>query len=251
MTKVSDDAHGPMAKSGEYLRRNGLATFVSVRYIFEPSLEEERIMRNTFLVGGILIVACALGVAQQTTKKDGKPAKKVTAASEPAANSAMPKPSPEIQKLIKSFSGRFKVTGKILDETWAPGGDTGSGTEMVKKGPGGFTAISEAKMTFKKMGPMTGHGVLWWDDGKKAYQGMWCDSWGPTCQPSGDGKWDGDKLVFNGEMMMGPAPMKIRQTYSNFSAKGYDWNMEAGDDKGNWKPQMSLRYEREMGQPKN
>jgi len=203
-------------------------------------------MRNKFLVCGILILTCTFGVAQQTTKKDGKPAKKVTAASEPAAN-PMPKPSPEIQKLIQSFSGRFKVSGKILDETWAPGGDTGSGTEIVKKGPGGFTAISEAQMTFKKMGPMTGHGVLWWDDGKKAYQGMWCDSWGPTCQPSGDGKWDGDKLVFNGEMMMGPVPMKIRQTYSNFSAKGYDWSMEAGDDKGNWKPQMSLRYEREAG----
>jgi hypothetical protein len=206
-------------------------------------------MRKTFVMGGVLILVCSIGVAQQTTKKDGKPAKKVSAASQ-TANANMPKPSPEIQKLIQDFTGHFKVSGKILDENWAPGGDEGTGTEIVKKGPGGFTAVSDAQMTFKKMGPMAGHGVLWWDDGKKAYAGIWCDSWGPTCQPSGDGKWEGDKLVFNGEMMMGPAPMKIRQTYSNFSAKGYDWSMEVGDEKGNWKPEMSLRYEREK-QPKN
>jgi hypothetical protein len=203
-------------------------------------------MRKNLVVSGIVILACAMTLAQQTTKKDGKPAKKQTAASPPAPNNAMPKPSPEIEKVIKSFSGRFKVSGKILDETWAPGGDVGTGTETAKKGPGGFTAVSDAQMTFKKMGPMTGHGVMWWDEGKKAYQAMWCDSWGPTCQPSGDGKWEGDKLVFNGEMMMGPAPMKLRQTYSNFSDKGYDWNMEVADDKGNWKPEMSLRYEREL-----
>jgi hypothetical protein len=207
-------------------------------------------MKIRYLLSGVLILTCCVGLAQQTTKKDGKPAKKMTAAN-PAANANMPKPSPEMTKVTEKLSGTFKVSGKIQDENWAPGGDTGSGIEAVKKGPGGFTSISDAKMTFKKMGAMTGHGVLWWDDTKKAYQAIWCDSWGPTCQTSGDGKWEGDKLVFNGEMMMGPAPVKVRQTYSNISATGYDWNMELGDDKGNWKPEMSLRYEKEKGQPKN
>jgi hypothetical protein len=200
-------------------------------------------MRKVVLLGGVLILVCSIGMAQQTTKKDGKPAKKMTAA---PANANMPKPSPEIQKLLQSLSGRFKVRGKILDENWAPGGDVGSGTDLVKKGPGGFTAVSDAQMKFNKMGPLAGHGVVWWDEGRKAYQGIWCDSWGPNCQPSGDGRWDGDKLVFQGEMMMGPEKMPIRQTYGNISAKGYDWNMEVGDGKGNWKPEMSMRYDREM-----
>jgi hypothetical protein len=203
-------------------------------------------MRTLIVTVVALTFAIPAVVAQQTTKKDGKPAKKMTAAADAAAANSMPKPSPEIQKVLQQMAGRFKVSGKILDESWAPGGDTGTGTELVKKGPGGFTAVSDAQMTFKKMGPMTGHGLMWWDDGKKAYQGMWCDSWGPTCQASGDGKWDGDKLVFEGQMAMGPQNVTMRQTYSNISAKGYDWSMEVSDGKGNWKPEMSLRYDKEM-----
>jgi hypothetical protein len=187
--------------------------------------------------------------AQQTAKKDGKPAKKVTAA-QPAADAGKPKPSPEIQKLAKMFNGRWKVSGKIQDEMWAKGGDEGSGIETVNSGPGGFTAMSDAKMTFKKMGPMTGHGVTWYDESKKAYQGFWCDNWSPTCMPSGEGKWDGDKLVFVGDMMMGPQTIPVRQTYSGISANGFDWSMEAGDGKGNWKPEMSLKYERASAETK-
>jgi hypothetical protein len=184
--------------------------------------------------------------AQQTTKKDGKPAKKVTAAQPAEAGPPTPKPSPEIEKLKKVFNGRWKVSGKILDEMWAKGGDVGTGVEVTKSGPGGFTCISDAKMQFKKVGPMIGHGVLWYDDSKKAFQGLWCDNGGPTCMPSGDGKWDGDKLVFVGEMPMGPQKVPLRQTYSNFTANGFEWSMETGDGQGNWKPEMSLKYEREQ-----
>lgn len=197
-------------------------------------------MRRVLIPSVVVILLSILVVAQQTTKKDGKPAKKVTATQ--AANSSMPKPSPEMVKAAESLAGTFKVSGKIQDENWAPGGDSGNGTETVKKGPGGFTLISDARMSFAKLGPMTGHGVMWWDDGRKAYQALWCDSWAPTCQPAGDGKWDGDKIVFEGQMMMGPQSVPVRQTYSNFSAKGYDWSMESGDGKGNWKPEMSLTY---------
>ncbi len=206
-------------------------------------------MRNAIIVGVLLVCGATAVFAQQTTKKDGKPAKKVTAAQPAEASANMPKPSPEIQKLGKAFNGRWKVTGKILDEMWAKGGDEGSGMEMIRKGPGGFTSITEAKMIFKKMGPMSGHGVMWYDESKKAYEGFWCDSWAATCMPSGDGKWDGDKLVFEGNMAMGPQTVPVRQTYSNFTPNGFDWLMEAGDGKGNWKPEMSLKYEKESAEP--
>ena len=154
----------------------------------------------------------------------------------------MPKPSPEMQKLTKLFNGRWNVTGKIQDEMWAKGGDEGSGTELNRSGPGGFTYISDAKMKFKKIGPMIGHGVVWYDESKKAFQGLWCDNGGPTCMTSGDGKWDGDKLVFVGQMPMGPNTIPMRQTYSNFTDNSFEWFMETGDAQGNWKPEMSLKY---------
>ena len=53
-----------------------------------------------------------------------------------------------------------------------------------------------------------------------------------------------DKLVFLGEMPMGPQTIPVRQTYSNFTENSFEWAMEAGDGKGNWKPEMSLKYQR-------
>jgi hypothetical protein len=228
--------------------REGLATFVALLYIFVPNWRSE--MRKQLIWAMVVTMSCA-GWAQQTTKKDGKPAKKMTAAAPAEAGPPIPKPSPEIEKLHAAMTGRWKVTGKIQDENWAKGGDEGAGTEITKKGPGGFSSVSDAQMKWKKIGPMVGHGVVWWDEGKKAYQGLWCDNGGPTCQMSGEGKWDGDKLVFNGEMAMGPQTLPMRQTYSNFSDKGFEWSMEVGDGKGSWKPEMSLKYEKELVNAKN
>lgn len=200
-------------------------------------------MRKLVLLCTLAVFALTIVYAQEPAKNSTKPKK--TAASTPAAATpAMPKPSPEMQKLTKLFNGRWNVTGKIQDEMWAKGGDEGSGTEINKSGPGGFTYISDAKMKFKKIGPMIGHGVVWYDESKKAFQGIWCDNGGPTCMHSGEGKWDGDKLVFLGEMPMGPQTVPVRQTYSNFTDNGFEWSMESGDGQGNWKPEMSLKYQR-------
>ncbi len=193
----------------------------------------------------LLVAALALSVplcAQTTKKTDHKAPEKKTEA--PNVGSPMPGPSPEIQKLTKLFVGKWKTSGKILDENWAPGGASGTGMDTVRSGPAGFTIITDSKMDFGKMGPFAGHGVIFWDAAKAAYSGYWCDSWNPICDSIGLGKWQGDKLVFEGEMQAGPQKMPFRQTYSNFTANGYDWLMESGDGKGNWKPAMQLKYER-------
>ncbi|HEU5400190.1 MAG TPA: DUF1579 family protein [Terriglobales bacterium] len=206
-------------------------------------------MRKVVLLGLLTAFALTAVYGQETAKKVTKPKK---AAVTQAATPPTPKPSPEMQKLAKLFHGKWNATGKIHDEMWVKGGDEGSGTEITKSGPGGFTSISDAKMNFKKSGAMVGHGVLWYDDSKKSFQGLWCDNGGPTCSPMGDGKWDGDKLVFLGEMPMGPKPVPVRQTYSNFSDDGFDWSMEVRDGQGNWKPEMSVSYRRaEQKEAKN
>lgn len=197
-----------------------------------------------------LVLVLSLPLAGQTTKKtDHKPPEKKQAAITPEAKPATEtqpvlQPSPEMRKLWSALVGRWKVSGKILDEQWAPGGASGAGSETVRRGPKGFSIISDAQMDFGKMGPFAGHGVIFWDAKQQAYTGFWCDSWTPTCEPTGLGKWEGDKLVFNSEMPMGEQKVPVRQTYSNFSKEGFDWSMETGDGKGAWKPAMSLKYER-------
>jgi hypothetical protein len=200
----------------------------------------------------IVTLALSLPLCAQTTKKtDGKAAQKKTEAvpAAKAVDSAPPtmKPSPEINKIATTFVGRWKVSGKILDEQWAPGGAQGSGFETIRRGPGGFSLVSDTKMDFGKMGPFSGHGVMFWDAAKNAYSGVWCDSWGPTCEPMGLAKWEGEKLVINGEMQAGPQKVPMRQTYSNISKDGYDWLLEAGDGKGGWKQEMALKYQRSEG----
>ncbi len=167
-----------------------------------------------------------------------------TQASSDQQGPAAAKPAPEMKRLTQTFLGRWKVTGKILDEQWAPGGAEGAGFERTRRGPNGFSLISDSTMDFGKMGPFAGHGVLFWDANQKAYTGFWCDSWAPTCESVGKGTWEGPNLVFTGEMQMGPAKIPMRQTYSNITKQGHDYLLEAGDGKGGWKKEMSLKYER-------
>ncbi len=196
----------------------------------------------------LVFLAMLLGVslaAQQATKKDDKQAQAKSKAAETNAASAMPNPSDEITRLAKALSGRWKVSGKILDESWAPGGSDGVGNEIIHRGPGGFSVLMNSQMAFTKMGGFEGHGVIYWDAKKNSFQGIWCDNWGPTCEPIGEGKWEGtDRVVFTGTMTMGNQQIPTRQTYSNLSATGFDWSMDAGDGKGGWKPEMALKYVR-------
>src|SRR4051812_20199901 len=112
-------------------------------------------------------LALSLPLLAQTTKvTDGKAAEKKTAAPEnPGAQ--VPKPSADIKKYARTFVGRWKVTGKIVDERWAPGGADGTGFEVVRRGPGGFSVINDSRMDFGKMGPFAGHGVMFFDPAKK------------------------------------------------------------------------------------
>ena len=194
----------------------------------------------------ICTIALSLPLFAQTTKvTDGKSAEKKTQAAPENPAGQMPKPSADIKKYARTFVGKWRVTGKILDEQWAPGGADGTGFEVVRRGPGGFSVINDSKMNFgAKMGPFVGHGVIFYDAAKKGYTGIWCDTWAPTCESPGVGTWEGDKLVFNGEMQTGPQKLPMRQTYSNITKDGYDWFLEAGDGKGGWQPEMKLRYER-------
>lgn len=197
----------------------------------------------------------SLPLCAQTTKRTNgqRPEKKQAAASaqdtRPADAAGPQQPSPEIKRLSDALIGRWRVSGKILDQQWAPGGAEGSGTDIVRRGPNGFSVISDSQMDFGKMGPLTGHGVMFWDPKRQGYSGFWCDSWTPICDSTGIGKWEGDKLVFNGEMEVEGQTVPLRQTYSNFTKSSFDWYMESGDGKGGWKPAMSLKYTRANGGP--
>ena len=193
----------------------------------------------------LLLTASTLVFSQTTKSKDHKPAEKKDAAA--AAAQAPQKPAPEQVKLMKTFGGSWTVSGKTEAGPAGPA-ESASGTETSRKGPGGFSVVTDAKMKFERMGPFAGHGVMYWDPEEKHYTGTWCDNLGP-CATQGTGTWEGDNLVFNSEMKMGGQTAKMRQTYSKITADSYQFEIEMGDPSGNMQPWMTLNYKRAAAKP--
>jgi hypothetical protein len=187
----------------------------------------------------VLLTASTLVFSQTTKSKDHKPAETKSAES---AAMAPQKPAPEQVKLMKTFDGSWTVSGKTEAGPAGPA-ESASGTEVSRSGPGGFSVVTDAKMRFERMGPFSGHGVMYWDPEEKHYTGTWCDNLGP-CATQGVGNWEGDNLVFNSEMKMGGQSAKMRQTYSKITADSYEFKIEMADQSGTLKPWMTLNYKR-------
>jgi hypothetical protein len=187
----------------------------------------------------LLLASSTLAFSQTSKETDHKPAEKK---SEAAAPQGMPKPAAEAERLAKTFGGNWTVAGSTEASPAGPA-EKASGTEACHPGPGGFSEICDAKMKFERMGPFTGHGVMYWDAENKNYTGTWCDNLGP-CSTQGTGTWEGDKLVFNSEGKMNGQAFKMRQTYSDITPNSYKFLIEMSDQSGEMKPWMTLNYKR-------
>jgi len=155
----------------------------------------------------------------------------------------MPQPSPQMKRLALSLAGRWSVTAKEEPFDPAAGGDTGTGFEMIRRGPGGQSMISDLRMKFEKSGRFVGHGVLYWDATANAYKGIWCESVSPVCEDAGTGHWEGDTLVFDGEVAMNGQKVQTRQSYSAITRQTFTWAMEMKTSDG-MKPMLTFNYKR-------
>lgn len=196
-------------------------------------------MKLRFLAAFLLLATLAFSQATKST--DHKAANK-KAAAPAAAQQGPPKPAPEQGKIMKMFSGKWTVEATMAATPFGPA-DTGTGTETNYRGPGGYSVLTNTTMKFAKMGPLSGHGVMWWDPQAKTYMGIWCDNWGP-CSNDGPGQWEGDKLIFTNDMKMGERTVKARQTFSDITADGFTFVLEMSDASGAMQPWMNFKYTR-------
>lgn len=206
-------------------------------------------------LAAVALLLCVPLAAQTTKETDGKAAARKTAAKPAdkkpadakAAPQGPPKPSPEMAKMTKLFLGKWDTTISVEATPFGPA-DKGTGTEIIRKGPGGFSLINDSTARFEKAGPFTGHGVVYYDAAAKAFNGTWCDSWSPACMPGGTGNFDGDKLVLTSSSEMDGHTLKFRHTYT-FSEKGYVYALEMADPSGAMKPWMTFTYTRAATMP--
>ena len=103
---------------------------------------------RTILKGSLLLATmacvCTSLVAQNDAKSSSAGSKKP--ASEAAAM-PMPKPDPQMTKMIKMMGGNWTVTEKSDPNPMMPKGGTGKGTATMTPGPGGMSLMEKYHST--------------------------------------------------------------------------------------------------------
>jgi hypothetical protein len=193
---------------------------------------------------GILMITAAIAcfaVAAQDKKAETK--KKSVAA---AADAGMPKPGPEMKEL-RGFLGTWTTDETYEKSPMMPEGGTGTGTNTVRQGPGGFSLLMDQH---SKMGPVSfsGHGVLTYDPNEKVYKMLWVDNMTPGAVVS-IGHKEGDKLVYTGEVMMGGKKMKAKDVISDRTPTSYILTSYLDDGSGEKKTMTSKVTKQETAAP--
>jgi hypothetical protein len=191
----------------------------------------------------LVLGLCAVAAAQDKPKSSGedvaKPMEKKTGGE--GGQMAMPKPSPEMQKLSKMVAGTWSTTEKYEPSPWAPKGATAKGKAVFKNGPGGLSVIQDYKSSSGK-GSFTGHGVRWWNAKAGGYKGVWCDSAG--CDSEGVAKWEGSNLVETDESEMMGQKMAMKMTWSDITPNSFTVAIDGGPPGGEMKHMMTIKYTR-------
>lgn len=182
-------------------------------------------------LGAAVLAVGSLSVAQEGTKKKtpdkpGKPA----GASEKRMET--PKPAPEMAQ-IKFFDGNWTCEGVALDSPMGPGGKMKS-TVRSQTELGGFWQAGTVRATTAGMPPMEGRFHMSYDPGAKQYVLLWVDNMGAYSQETSAG-WQGDKMVFAGDVTMGGKKMRARDTFVKAGDGSFKHSWEMQMD-GKWRP---------------
>jgi hypothetical protein len=185
-----------------------------------------------------------LGLAMAATLAAATPCALAQGEAEKKMNKpAMPTPAAEMAKL-SFFDGNWSCSGEGMME---PGGPKMKMTSTVTDMDlGGFWQSGTVKGTTPGMPPIVGNFHIGWDAAEKQYVMLWVDNMGAWSMERAPG-WEGDKLVFVGDMRMGADKMRARDTFTR-NADGsmtHQAEMEMG---GSWTKMMEETC-RKMGSP--
>jgi hypothetical protein len=193
----------------------------------------------------LLVAASVFAVAQE--KKSVKPAAKEKPMAMP-----MMKQSAEMAKLQKLFAGNWTLAATVepMPEVGMNEKATSKGTQSSKMGPGGNSMIDEMHAS-GTTGKIDGHGVVWYDPMSGGYQAVWCDNQTPAgCGMNGTGKFQGNDLVFEGDIDMGPqmgGKMHMKESYTNITANSFTFSIDSGPSAKQMKHVMTIQYTRAKG----
>ena len=201
-----------------------------------------------------ILVICTFVAVCLTAFAQEKAAPKKKADAKPAAQAGgmppMPKPGPEMKKLISTFAGDYTATMK-MDAMMGMPASTSVGPAKFYAGPGRLSLMETVNSVDEHGMKFSGHGVTWWDPKSGAFKGIWCDNGTPTgCMDSGTSKWEGDKLVGTGTMEMMGKQYNVRSTMSDFTPEGFNFLMETSEGSAPMQKMFTVEYKKTAAAPK-
>ena len=195
---------------------------------------------KTFVVILAASLACSAAFAQDKGDTKKSAAKKAPAAGAPA----MPKPAPEMKDLM-AMVGKWNTEETMEQTPFLPAG-TSTGTNTVRRGPGGFTVLMDQQSKMAN-GAFIGHGVLTWDPNEKAYKMVWMDSMSPGVTMS-TGHKEGDNMVFTSSVEMMGKKIAMKDVISDRTPTSYTLTSYYNDGSGE-KKAMAIKFTKQEPPP--
>lgn len=193
----------------------------------------------------VLFLVICIGQAALAQDKSAAPKKAATTtAAQPSGMPPMPKPGPEMKKLLSTLGGNYTAT-MTMDAMMGMPAMKSVGPAKFSAGPGRLSLVETVNSVDEHGGKFNGHGLIWWDAKAGAYKGIWCDNGTPSgCMEGGTGKWEGDKLVTTGTMDMMGKSYNFRATYQDFSPDGFTYVMETAEGSAPMQKMFTVEYKK-------
>lgn len=161
------------------------------------------------------------------------------AAAAPATSPPAPKPAPELDT-FKFFLGRWKCDGKAFVSPMSPSEHAVKGTAEGKLEVDNFWQSFNYEEKKTKEHPGLKLKGLWgFDQGAKRFVRAVIGNHGEWDTASAPG-WDGDKLVWTGELSGAQGRMPFRHTFTKKSDKEWAHLLELRLPDGKWLPAEDL-----------
>jgi hypothetical protein len=184
---------------------------------------------------GAVAAAVLLAAAPAVLAQGAAEAPKADAAKKDSTGAKapeIPKPAPEMA-MLDYFEGTWTCEGQTKDSPFGPGGKITS-SATIHDAMRGFWQAGEIKGTMPNMPAFEGRFHTTYDPSTKQYTMLWVDSMGAWARSTSSG-WQGDKMVYEGEMHMGGQKAMGRDTFmkSGADTMKHSWEMQMD---GKWTP---------------
>jgi len=154
-----------------------------------------------------------------------------------AAQTDSSKPAPEMERLIKMWTGHWTTVELFEPSDEMPKGKQDKGAETMRPGPGSLSLIGD----YESHGAPFGHMVVAWIPKEKVYKSYWTDLSQP-CVSISTGKWEGEKLVFTSVDESTGKKTLTRDIYSDITPTSFTDTLESGPVGGPMKKILTVKY---------